>query len=142
MIQRIQSIFLLLVAVCFFSLFGLNFVDIESADTANLTFLQDSEFNVHDHVIFLILAGIGGGLALLVIFLFNNRSLQMRLSYILIVFALMIPLLGVLLFQQEWNSIPANTLVDIEYGVIPPVLAIIFAALAIRFIKKDEKLVR
>ena len=141
MLQRIQTILLFLAAACFFSLFKLPFMDTPDA-TASMNFLADGTFNVHDHVLFLIMTGLAGGLALLSIVLFNNRPLQMRLGYILIAFAILIPLLAFLLFYQEWKVIPDGTELEVEFGVLPPILALILIVLANYFIKKDEKLVK
>ncbi len=141
MIQRLQTLFLLLAGLSLFSLFLLPFVDTTQA-TASMNFLKDGVFNIQDHIIFIVMVVLGGGLALLSILLFKNRPLQMRLSYLVLTLCILIPILALALFRQEWNSIPNDTLLEVEYGVLAPLFGFIFSILAIRFIKKDEKLVR
>lgn len=139
MIQRIQSIFLLLVAGAFFSLFGL---ELASSNAATTGFLSDTVFNIQDHPVLLVMTILGGALAVLNIFMFKNRTLQMRFGYLLILLSVLLPLLGFLLFYQEWSTIPKGTLVKVGFGLLAPLAALIFSALANRFIKKDEQLIK
>lgn len=151
MIQRIQSIFLLLASGASFSMFGLPFADIEGVQggtVAGLNVLEDLVFNLQDNIGLLILAIVTGGIAFLTIFLFKNRTLQMKLCTLTIVANIILVVLAGVLFYQEMDLIDTvkNTdtsyYMDVEYGVLAPFLAIIFTVLANRGIKKDDKLVK
>ena len=139
MIQRIQSIFLLLAAAAFFSLFGLDFA---SSNAEVSGFLSDKAFDIQDHIALTILAALGGALALLTIFLFNNRQLQIKLGYGVILLAIALPIVAVALFYGQFNALPTNIKLTYGIGLAAPILALIFTGLANRFINKDEKLVR
>jgi len=138
MIQRIQSIFLLLAGIAFLGLLKLPFA---SSQEVISPFFEDKLFTVNDHVILLVLAILGGVIALANIFLFNNRSLQSRLCIILIILAIFLPALAAwLIFSQQGN--PSSNGIDDGLGLFLPVVALIFAVLANIFIKKDDKLVK
>lgn len=137
MIQRIQTIFLLLTAAAFFSLFALDFA---SSNVATTGFLADKAFDIQDHIALTALAALGGALALVAILLFKNRSLQTRFGYLVILLSLALPIVAALLFREEWTANAAK--VTLGIGLAAPLLALIFTILANRFINKDEKLVK
>ena len=146
MIQRIQTVFLFLAAICMALLFWnpMSFMSISGVDASSLSnvMLQDGVFATEDHVILLVLVLIGILLPAIIIFLFNNRKLQMRLGRISIALVVMIVALTVILFFQAYADLPNGTMITVEYGYVAPVLAILFLVLAVRSIQKDEKLVR
>ncbi len=139
MIQRIQSIFLLLSSGTFFSQFGLPFATSESPGG---NYLSDSVYNIQDHTALLVLAILGGAVAAGAIFLFKNRALQMRLSYLVVVLCVILPAAAAMLFLQAGNSLEGSTGINDGFGLYMPILGIVFAILAIRFIRKDDNLVR
>lgn len=139
MIQRIQSIFLLLAGLGFAGLLKLPFA---STDNSTSPFFEDKLFNVYDNQILLILAIGGIVLSLVNIFMFKNRPLQLRLGYILIIFSLFLPLVAAWLFFTNSASFSANAQVDDGIGLLLPGLSLIMAVLANRFIAKDDKLVK
>jgi len=139
MIQRIQTIFLALAAVAFFSLFGLDFA---SSSAEHAGFLSDKAFDIQDHIALTVLAALGGILALATIFLFNNRKLQIKLGYGVILLAIALPLAAAALFYGEFSTLPANVKLTYGIGLAAPILALVFTGLANRFINKDEKLVK
>ena len=141
MIQRVQSIMLLLAAACFFSLFMLPFASTPDPDPG-MNFLADGVFNIQDNIMFIVMTALAGGLALINIFNYKKRGLQLRIGYILIILAILIPLLAFLLFFQEMNVLFEDTRLDDQLGIFAPFVALIFLIIANRFIKKDEKLVR
>ena len=139
MIQRIQSILLLLAAVAVFALFKLPF---GSSDTiAASALFNDGVFTIQDHVGLLGLFCAAGAIAFISIFLFNNRSLQLKLSRVSIIANIIGIILAAVLFMQDSNAMGAAIPKE-ELGLGLPILSIIFAAFAIRFINKDEKLVK
>ncbi len=139
MIQRIQSLFLLLASVAFFSLFELDFA---SSNVAHAQLLQDNIFEIQDHVALMALAGIGGVLALVAIFLFRNRPLQMKLGYAGMVAAVLVIVVAIVLFMNASQNMATDIKVEDELGVFAPPVALLFIILANRFIKKDENLVK
>ena len=72
MIQRIQSLFLLLAAAAAFCLFRFPFAN-SSNSIEGSAIMNDSLYTIQDHVGLLALFCIAGGLAFVSIFLFNNR---------------------------------------------------------------------
>jgi hypothetical protein len=141
MIQRIQSIFLLLAAVCAFCLFAFPFGTTEAPVADNVLY-EDAEYNIMDSPALLALFCIAGGLAFISIFLFNNRKTQIILGR----FAVIANILGfilVLIFYFN-NSAGLEVGEDQEniIGFSLPIAFLVFAFLALRFISKDDKLVQ
>ncbi len=145
MIQRIQSIFLLLASGSAFSLFldPMSFFEVDKTEglTQSST-LFDGIFNVHDHIIMLVAVVLTGIAALAAIFLFKNRKTQMTVSRIVIVLGMIIAVLAGILFWMDFKLLTAGTEIEVGFGIISPLLVILFAALANHFINKDEKLVK
>lgn len=140
MIQRIQSIFLFLAAAASLGLWGLPFASTNSA-LSGTTIFTDGLFNIQDNVGMMAFFSGAAALALLAIFLFNNRTLQMRLTIFAFIANLLGMVLGVLYYMQNSADVGAEAIND-EMGVYLPFLTIIFTLLAYRFISKDEKLVK
>ncbi|MBK8620322.1 MAG: DUF4293 family protein [Saprospiraceae bacterium] len=138
MIQRIQSIFLLLSSIGFFSLFTLPFA---VSDTVIPELLADRMYNIMDHVILIILTVLGGLSGLTAIFLFKNRELQIKLSHILIILTILLPLVAFLLIYNEGTAMIEGARIDDGAGLYVVAIDIVFAFLASYFIKKDQKLV-
>ena len=138
MIQRIQSLFLLLSSAAFWTEFALPFA---TTDVASPGVLSDLVYNIHDSPVLIGLTVIGGLVTLGAIFLFNNRSLQKRLSYLGIVMAILLPLVTFILIYNERTGDALGTIND-GLGIYPPIVALIFAVLAGRAIGKDDKLVK
>ena len=153
MIQRIQSIFLLLASGAVGSLFAplmaLGKVIHGTTDDASSP-LADGVFTITDNAVLIGLtaaAAVGLGVA---IFLFRNRKWQIRLSQIGNVLSGGLLAYGYFLFQKaaatlKMVDIDANhaaSEVGYGFGVVAPILAIILSLIAIRFIKKDEAIVR
>jgi len=137
MIQRIQSIFLLLAAGACFGLFGLPLADTDTAQTTSALF-ADQQFNLFDDPVLLGIFTAAGTLLLLDVFLFKNRPLQIRLSWLSI--ALVLAGCGYAFYLLSNDSAQATA--DPAPGVALPILAIVFTYLAKVYIGKDEKLVR
>lgn len=139
MIQRIQSIFLLLVSGSAFGLFGLSFANTDKV-IANSELFNDQTFNIFDDNVAMILFCLAGAIAFISIFLFNNRTLQTRLVQLAI--AVILGGIGWSVFKFTQDSAAmASEVINPGVGAGLPVLGLIFAFLAVRFIKKDEKLV-
>ena len=139
MIQRIQSIFLLLSGVSFFSLFGVPFA---TRSIAIPDLLSDMVYNVQDSPILMVLAGLGGLICIGAIFLFNNRPLQMKMSYLGIVFSILLAVVAFLLIYNEQTFKTQSDKIDDSFGLYLPFICLILSGLAARFIGKDENTVR
>jgi peptidoglycan/LPS O-acetylase OafA/YrhL len=122
--------------------FATVFGDVSNLKASSQAMLQDGVFSVDDHIILfiLVLAAIAG--AFVTIFLFKNRKLQMKLSRMVIVICIISFLLAILLFVKDYGLLKEGTEVTIGYGYLSPLLALIFTILALRYIRKDEKLIR
>ena len=139
MIQRIQTIFLLLAAVAFGLLFVFPFA---SSSTSAGELFGDGLYNLNDHVILLVLGVLGAVVSLANIFLFKNRPLQGRLSYLIVVFAVLIAFVAAFFFMGESEQMAETQVVNDQAGMYMPIIAIVSGILASVFINKDEKLVK
>jgi hypothetical protein len=140
MIQRIQSIFLLLAAAANFSLFGLPFAATQDDVIKNEIF-ADHVFNLQDHIGLLIFFTLAGVLALVAIFLFRNRRLQMRLTIFSVIALIFGMAFGVVYFLNNSGGLE-NVVVYDRAGAYVPIAGLVFDLLAYRFILKDERLVQ
>ncbi len=95
-----------------------------------------------DNPILIGMTVIGGALALINIFMFGNRSLQLRLGYILIILSILLPLVAGLLMYSEGSLNAPDVGIDDGLGIYLPIVALVTTILANRFIKKDNKLVK
>jgi hypothetical protein len=138
MIQRVQTIFLFLAAGVFGAFFGLPFA---SSDVAAPTFFSDKVFNVMDHAALIGLAGLGILLALITIFLFKNRKLQIKFGYMIIGLAIILPAVAYFLFKNESVSKNSAIHLSIQPGVFLPIVAIIFVLLKLIYFLFDNFLI-
>lgn len=139
MIQRIQTLFLLLSSASLSALWRLPFA---SGDNPATLFFSDGQYDIKDHPLLLTLAGLGAGIAFLAIFLYNNRPLQLRLGYAIIGLGLALPAAGYLLYQQGAATMAATPGIKVQAGTFLPLAAILFALLANQYIRKDERKVK
>lgn len=129
MIQRIQSIWLLLASVCGFTTLLASFY-IGSSGT-----LPVEHFTAKDNLLLLIFTVIAATISAVTIFLYNNRPLQVKLCFA----ALALSSVNIVLF---FISIKKYTSGGIALESIATFVIPIFLLLAIRSILKDEKLVK
>ena len=140
MIQRIQTIFLVLAAAGIFSVFALPFATTPEAIPTS-QFFADADYDVQDHIAMLILFVLAGLLTAGAIFLFNNRPLQTKVTLfglIANILALVATAVLYIKFSVDTGTVEPQD----GFGFYLPVVGLIFSFLAMRFIKKDEKLVR
>lgn len=149
MIQRIQSVFLFLSSLSISSLF-IPGIDInETIDKENISNisstgpLADGLFNVYDDYSLGLLALLSVILFTFAIFLFRNRSIQKRmvLGSIILIFVL----IGLSLYYLSTafsDGAIDFSLIRLDWGALLLPLSILLGVLAIRYINKDEKLVK
>lgn len=149
MLQRVQSLFLLLAVLSTSALLTNLMVlatvegDVTLLKAMPNSMLDDGIFHVTDHLLLLVLVGAGVLFSLISIFQFRRRNRQVTFVRLALISNLMIIILAGIFFYQDYQNLTSGVyLFDIEYGVLAPVLSIILCILAIRYIHKDEKLVR
>lgn len=135
MIQRIQTLWLLLVASTAFATSRLTLFE---GDLPNGTTLP---FNFAGSLVLSIVIVALGLLALISLFLFKNRKLQFKLSVFGFIFSI-----GFLFLEYYMveNFKSANNILTGSYqiGAVLPVVMIVFFFLAARGIYRDEKLIK
>ncbi|ASZ10815.1 DUF4293 domain-containing protein [Chitinophaga pendula] len=140
MIQRIQSLYLLLaagagVATWFFNLW-----------TAKLSDGSTSNFNAQSSYLVFVLYMVIVLLAVISIFLFKNRKLQFRLTVLNVVLSIGAVVLQYFKVQDHANALGTQGKVITSATYLPaaflPILILIFLFLAARGIYKDEKLIK
>lgn len=141
MIQRIQTVYILVAALLTGTLFKLKFADI-SVNNELFTFTSQGIFNdggmVFNGLPILIFIGIISLLHLVTIFLFKKRILQIRLLVFTII--LLLGLFG-MFFYFVYSGFEGAK-VAFKIPVAFPLVAVILDYLAIRAIGKDEALIR
>ena len=140
MIQRIQTIFLAVAATLIFGVFALPFATIPEAIPGS-QFFADADYDVQDHVAMLVLFVLSGLLTVGAIFLFNNRPLQSKITLFGLIANVLAIVATVVIFINFSGNVAEDKLKD-GFGIYLPAVATIFSFLAMRFINKDEKLVR
>ena len=130
MIQRIQSIWLLLAATCAFLSIKLPYYS-----GTNAKGVGSYELNATENLFLLIATIITGLLALLIIFLFKKRQLQLRLC----VLGILLEAVLIFLYYREVNTFTQGTY---SLWAILHSLIVIFFFLSARNINKDEKLIK
>lgn len=134
MIQRIQSIWLLLAAAFSASGFGLSFFSGNKLDAATNTKIW-VEFTASNQLLIMILSVAVAVAALVAIFMYKDRKRQM-----LIVFATAVgAFLNIALYYNAKSSFVESKL---DLGSLFSFAVPLFLLLAIRFIYKDEQLVK
>ena len=139
MIQRIQSLFYLLAAICAGSLF---FLPLASSDNAAGLFLEDKVFNVFDHVGLIIVAVLAALIPLIAIFMFNNRSTQMKIGASSLIFPLLLMIAAVVIVVGMGNKEGVAANISPGLGIFLALAGMIFTILGNRFVKKDDELVK
>jgi formate hydrogenlyase subunit 3/multisubunit Na+/H+ antiporter MnhD subunit len=103
---------------------------------------SDMVYNIQDSPILLTLCILGGLISLGAIFLYNNRGLQLKLSYVSTVLSILLPLVAVLLVYNEGTTSTQVDKINDGIGIYLPIAGLIFSLLAARYIRKDENIVR
>jgi uncharacterized membrane protein YsdA (DUF1294 family) len=135
MIQRIQSLWLLLAAICAFITYTLVLYIGNVADGTQRQFRLGDQFLL---VLFIIALGV---LSLITIFLFKNRKLQFRLTILNIVLSI-VYIFVQYLFIEQFKKDNAITTGSYQVSALLPIVMTIFLIMAARGIYKDDKLVK
>ncbi len=133
MIQRLQTIWLLLAAAAAFLTLRFSFYSGNIIAENDIRIFEP--LNATSNLVVMTLTAILGGTSLIAVFLFKNRKLQMRLC----ILDLLISLLNLFLYFREVRKYAeGNYNLTSIFAFIIPVLLM----LAFRGIYKDEKLVK
>jgi peptidoglycan/LPS O-acetylase OafA/YrhL len=130
MIQRIQSIWLLLASACAFLTLKFSFY--------SGTYATDNayhEVNGSENFLLMLTTCLIGTLALLTIFLYKNRKLQLRLC----IAGILLTALLIVLYLREMKDFVKG---DPNLWALLPAAVVVFFFLAARGINKDEKMVK
>lgn len=148
MIQRVQTIYLVLAVAAIAAIFFLPLAHITGYSeefylNASGIYKSSGELVESAFIISGLLA-VELLFILLVIFLYKKRNRQMMLGKLNLL--ILTALIAVIFFYADYakslSGLPEDTLVNYEFACLLPVIAIILNYLAIRAIKKDEELVR
>jgi len=132
MIQRIQSLFLLLASGAAFGLLAAPF----AFGTRGGVF-ADGVYNATDHVSIIVCYAVAGALSLVAIFLYKTHSVQRRLAS----FSAIVSLIGIALGGWVfWETQSVATAWG--WGLVLPVVVVVLDLLARRYIRKDEIVIR
>jgi glucan phosphoethanolaminetransferase (alkaline phosphatase superfamily) len=142
MIQRKQSLFLLVVVIIAISQFFIPFQKIVITNGHwHICLMPGCSSDIMSSNIYFPMAfnSIILLLSVIIIFLYKNRLLQYKLANLLVVFnVFLVGLFFILSYIKEGQT----GTVTYQYGSFFPIISAIFAYLAAYFIKKDEQLVR
>ncbi|MEP6749486.1 MAG: DUF4293 domain-containing protein [Bacteroidota bacterium] len=133
MIQRMQTVWLLLATVSAFLTCKLSFFsgNIIGDDKIKVFSQLTASFNL----ILLVLTVILGSVSFLAIFLYKNRKLQLRITLAAILLSIVIP---ILYYMQAQKFVEGTYSITAVISILIPVLLI----LAARGINSDQKLVK
>ena len=133
MIQRLQTIWLLIAAVCAILTYDLAFYSGVKLSETNIK--QFVELNALADVIIMVLTGLVALIFLVTIFHFKNRKMQLRLTIV----ALLASIANlVVYFAETAEFTDGNILLTSIFSFIIP----FFLVMAARGIYQDEKLVK
>lgn len=148
MIQRIQSLYLLISAALVALMYFMPYASITGYSDEILLnsrgIFKSSGEMVEGSALFLIAIGIEVLFTLAIIFQFKKRNRQMLLAKFNLL--LMTIIIAVVFFYADYakalTGLPKDSIVNYEVTCLLPVISIVLNYLAIRAIKKDEDLVR
>lgn len=136
MIQRVQSLWLIIVALTAFATSRLSIYEGQLPNDGQLPFLLSSNLPLAIAIISI------GALALICLFLFKNRKLQFRLSILGMILSIGFLFLEYYIVENFFrpnNNIQVGTY---QLGALLPVVMVIFFFLAARGIYRDQKLIK
>ncbi|MDZ4709907.1 MAG: DUF4293 domain-containing protein [Saprospiraceae bacterium] len=142
MIQRVQTIFL------FFAVVGVMvqvfFPVLSATPMVPESLYQDGLLFIRENTIAFCLLIVSGILALVAIFMFKNHKLQIQLILGAISVLMICLAVSLFAFSNTTQTIYSSRLAVLspELGIIMPWSGFIFLALALRYVKKDQKIIK
>lgn len=141
MIQRLQTVFLLIASVgltiqVFFPLLA-------AAPNADQGFYQDGLLFTRENTIALVLVILAAALALISIFLYKNLGLQKKVILGAVFIVLASVIVAGLTFSEATRSVyAAQAGVTLQLGAFMPILGLLFLWLSYRYVTKDQKIIK
>ncbi|QNL21588.1 DUF4293 domain-containing protein [Hyphobacterium sp. CCMP332] len=154
MIQRVQSIFLAVIAILMAACTGFNYWQKAALDGSSKIYLsaigkavfeqgnEAASLQYFPFTFVAILALLSCGLAIYEIFQYKNRLLQLKLGALNSLFMGATLVLMVVFINQNEDLLDPGKRVLPGIAFYMPVIAMVLNIIANRFIRKDEKLVR
>jgi hypothetical protein len=143
MIQRIQSLYLLLASVAGFGQFGLPYLRAEAGSPATAQpVFADLSLTPTDNPGLIGLCILVGIVSLAAVFLFKNRQLQARITTGALLCSVLLAVLLAFTVQQLTAQGQPNSGIQYQAGLALPAVSALFQWLAGKAIRKDEALVR
>jgi CHASE2 domain-containing sensor protein len=140
MIQRIQTLYLLLTSGAFASQFALPYLSTDTVTT--LPALADGRLLPQDNPGLMGLCAMGVVLAVAAIFLFKNRPLQGKLAGFGMILGILTLVLAAFTTKTTLDAVPAGGTTQWGLGWAGALVGMLGSWLAMRAIRNDEKLVR
>mgnify|MGYP001316480338 CR=1 FL=1 len=140
MIQRIQSIWLLLAGLTAMALFYTDIYRAEVSMVGETAVIQ--HLRVGEHFLSVLLAVLITLIPLVAIFLFKNRKRQRNIVWIGVLGTLALIGVNLMRVRDFTSQLPKPVNANYHLASLLPVAVLVFLILAIRGINKDEKLVR
>jgi peptidoglycan/LPS O-acetylase OafA/YrhL len=140
MIQRVQTVYLLLVCLISVLLFFFPVFDVQTMAADGGHAHTPVSFYINTNAFLLILNSAIGILAFFAIWLFKKRMMQIRACNLIMILTCV--LIGLLFYTADTLSSGASEKAHYLFGIYLPLIQLAFAFLALRGIKKDEELVR
>jgi hypothetical protein len=100
---------------------------------------QDRQFTIHDHLLLQILCYVAVLVVILTIFMYRKRIMQIRMGYVVILMGIAIPVVAYF-FSQRPDSIVTG--IKLGAGGFMPLAGVLLTLVAMRFVRKDEELVK
>jgi len=135
MIQRVQSVYLALAALLSVALFWFPVYSIEAAGStaAGKIYLSGSPLLV-------IMNAAGGVLSMVILFLYKNRNIQVRLCNVTMLIICIF--ISTVFYAADHDAGLNSGVAHYQAGCYFPLVQLILVFLAMRAIRKDEQLVR
>lgn len=144
MIQRIQTIYLLIVTLLVTLCFFMPSAELVTGTgpTASFTMFQLIKGNAGKEIngVLAAITGISSALAFFAIFFYKKRKLQLTICLLLIALLILIDVVAFIDLQQLKKE--ASMIVSYKLPLVFPLISAILTYLAYRGIKKDEELVQ
>jgi len=135
MIQRIQTLWLIVVAVIAFATYRLTLY------TGIITGGGEKKFDLANDFLLVIVIIALGLLALISLFLFKNRKLQFKLTVLGVIFSIGFLFLEYFKVEQFKKDMQVST-GSYQIGALLPIVMVVFFYLAARGVYKDERLIK
>lgn len=142
--QRFQTLFLILASASSALLLVRPFSLLKwegDLAAAQETPFSDGVLVLMDNPVLLALGALAAFTALVAVFLYRNRTWQMRISWMAVLLTVAMAAFAAVECSRFINSVPSGK-IAFQAGTALPLAGIIFGIVAVIFIRKDEKLVK